>query len=56
MCTFKICVFKHQKRRDGKYPVSIQVTWKSQSVIKTEFYAVAQQINNRRGIFELKTN
>ena len=55
MCTFKICVFKHQKRRDGKYPVSIRVTWKRRSVyIKTEFYAVAQQINNRRGIFELK--
>ena len=55
MCTFKICVFKHQKRRDGKYPVSIRVTWKRKSVyIKTEFYAVAQQINNRRGIFELK--
>lgn len=26
MATFKICVFEHQKREDGKYPISIRVT------------------------------
>ena len=26
MATFKICVFEHQKREDGKYPVSIRIT------------------------------
>lgn len=55
MATFKICVFKHQERRDGKYPISIRVTWKRQSAyIKTEYYAVIAQINQRKGIFELK--
>ena len=39
MATFKITVFKHQKRRDGKYPVSIRVGWKRKySFIDTEDY------------------
>lgn len=55
MATFKICVFRHQQRRDGKFPISIRVTWKRQSAyIRTEFYAVIAQINQRKGLFELK--
>ena len=52
MVTFKICVFKHQKREDGNYPVSIRVTWKRKQVyIKTEYYASPKQITKD---FELK--
>lgn len=48
MATFKICVFDHQKRTDGKYPVSIRVTWKrSSSYIKTEYYVTDKQINKK---------
>lgn len=53
MATFKICVFKHQKRSDDKYPVSIRVCWKrSYSYIKTEFYVTDKQIKKKT--FELK--
>lgn len=53
MATFKICVFKHQKRTDGKYPVSIRVYWKRQySYIKSEYYVTDKQINKKS--FELK--
>lgn len=45
MAAFKICVFKHQKRRDGKYPVSIRVYWKRQyGYIGTEYYVSEKQI------------
>ncbi len=48
MATFKICVFEHQKRQDGKFPVSIRVSWKrSSSYIHTEFYVSARQITKR---------
>ena len=54
MATFKICVFKHQKRKDGKYPVSIRIYWKNQhSYIKTEYYVKLDQISQRKGAFEL---
>lgn len=59
MATFKICVFEHQKREDGKYPVSIRVYWNKKSAyIRTEFYVYIEQIqvNRRKKIFELKDN
>lgn len=53
MATFKICVFEHHKRTDGKYPVSIRVTWKRQSsYIKTEYYVTDKQIHKKN--FALK--
>jgi hypothetical protein len=53
MATFKICIFKHQKRRDDKYPVSIRVYWKRQyGYINTEYYVTEKQIIKKR--FELK--
>lgn len=57
MATFKICVFKHQVRKDGKYPVSIRVYWQRKSAyINTEYYVTIYQINQnkKKGIFELK--
>ena len=48
MATFKICVFEHQKRVDGKFPVSIRVGWKrGYSYIKTEYYVTEKQINKK---------
>lgn len=48
MATFKICIFKHQKRSDDKFPVSIRVCWKRQyAYIKTEFYVTDKQINKK---------
>lgn len=45
MATFKICVFKHQQREDGKYPVSIRLTNNRQSAyINTGHYVVRKQI------------
>lgn len=53
MATFKICVFKHQKRSDNKYPVSIRVCWKRQyAYLKTEYYVSDRQINKKT--FDLK--
>lgn len=58
MATFKICVFRHQRRGiDGKYPVSIRVYWQKKSAyISTEYYVESEQItqNKRKNIFELK--
>jgi integrase len=64
MATFKICVFEHQKRSDGKFPVSIRVTWKRESsYVKTEFYVTDKQIvkkkvltgsGKKKEVFELK--
>jgi integrase len=55
MATFKICVFKHQQRADGKYPVSIRVYWQGKSgYIGTEYYVTRHQISQRKGVFELK--
>lgn len=64
MATFKICVFEHQKRSDGKYPVSIRVSWKRESsYVKTEFYVTDKQIvkkkvltgsGKKKEVFELK--
>lgn len=48
MATFKICVFEHQKRTDGKYPVSIRVCWKRKyGYIKSEYYVTAKQIDKK---------
>lgn len=48
MATFKICVFKHQKRKDDKYPVSIRVYWKGEySYIKTEYFVTEKQIHKK---------
>ncbi len=58
MATFKICVYRHQKRKtDKKYPVSIRVYWKGKyAYIDTEYYASIEQIwaNEKKGVFELK--
>jgi hypothetical protein len=55
MATFKICVFKHQKRDDSKFRVSIRVTWQRQSAyIKTEYYVSEGQISQKKGSFDLK--
>jgi integrase len=48
MATFKICVFKNQKRKDDKYPVSIRVCWKREyAYISTEYYVTEKQINKK---------
>ena len=53
MATFKICIFKHQRRADGKWPVSIRLCWQRKySYIKTEYYITEKQINKRT--FEVK--
>lgn len=53
MATFKICVFKHQKRTDDKYPVSIRVYWQNKyAYIKTDYYVSERQINKKT--FHLK--
>lgn len=45
MPTFKVSVFQHQQRRDGKFPVSIRLTHNQQSVyIKTDTYLSRKQI------------
>ncbi|MDR1347828.1 MAG: hypothetical protein LBJ63_05275, partial [Prevotellaceae bacterium] len=55
MATFKICVFKHQLRADGKYPVSIRVYWQNKTSYRgTEYYVTEHQISQRKGLFELK--
>lgn len=57
MATFKICVFEHQKREDGKFPVSIRVYWNKKSAyISTEYYVYSEQIyhNKRKKVFELR--
>lgn len=52
MATFKICVFKKQKRTDGKFRVVIRVTWRRQSAyIKTEYYVTSLQLTKG---FEVK--
>lgn len=46
MPTFKVSVFQHQQRRDGKFPVSIRLTHNRQSVyIKTDTYVSRKQIS-----------
>ena len=53
MATFKAVVMRHQKRRDGKYPVSIRVTQnKKSSYISTGLYVSGKQISPKT--FELK--
>ena len=45
MPTYRICVFEHQERRDGKFPVSIRLTHNRQSAyIKTDIYVTRKQI------------
>ena len=48
MATFKICIFKHQKRVDDKYPVSIRVYWQNKyAYIKTDYYVSEKQIDKK---------
>lgn len=55
MATFKICVFKHHRRKDNKFPVFIRVCWKRKyAYIKTEYYVVKSQIRTRGATFELQ--
>jgi integrase len=65
MANFKICVFEHQERTDGLFPVSIRVYWKAKSAyIKTEYHVSKKQIkittktvNNKiKYDYELKDN
>lgn len=45
MPTFKICVFEHQQRKDGKFRVSIRLTHKRErAYLKTDTYVVRKQI------------
>lgn len=47
MATFKICVFEHHRRQDGKYRVSIRLTHhRERAYIKTDVYVVRKQINS----------
>ena len=49
MATFKVCIFDHQKRRDGKYPVSIRLYWKGKlAYIGTEYYVTDKQILRKK--------
>jgi hypothetical protein len=44
--TFTISIQKHQKRLDGKYPVSIRLTFKRKvTYLKTEYYVGDKQID-----------
>lgn len=53
MATFKICVFKHQKRADGKYPVSIRICHlRKYAYLQTGYKVTPVQINKRT--FEVK--
>lgn len=46
MASFNISIQKHQKRIDGKYPVSIRLTFKRKvSYLKTEYYVSDKQLN-----------
>jgi integrase len=46
MATFTISIQKHQKRVDGKYPVSIRLTFKRKiCYLKTEFYVTEKQLD-----------
>ena len=48
MATFKVCIFEHHRRHDGKYPVSIRVYWRGgTSYIRTEYYVTDKQINRK---------
>lgn len=51
MATFKIAVRQHQKRRDGRYPVSIRIIHKSRiGYIPTGYYVSKSQLTRK---FEL---
>lgn len=53
MATFRICVFKHQRRQDGLFPVSIRVYWQKKiAYMKTDYYVSIDQIN--RKTYEIK--
>ena len=46
MASFSISILKHQKRSDGKYPVSIRMTHKRSALyIKTDYYVGDKQID-----------
>jgi len=54
MANFSISILKHQRRNDGKYPVSIRLTFKRMSsYLKTEYYVTDKQLDND---FKLKDN
>lgn len=45
MATFKVCIFEHHRRGDGKYPVSIRVYWRrGTAYVRTEYYVTDKQI------------
>ncbi len=47
MPTFKICVFEHQQRKDGRFRVSVQLTHqRKRAYIKTDTYVVRKQISS----------
>lgn len=49
MATFKISIFEHQRRTDGKYPVSIRCYWRGTSAyISTEYYVTEKQISRKK--------
>lgn len=54
MATFKIVIFKHHKRIDGKYPVRIRVYWKRQTDKKGSYgfittgYFVSEKQTNKK--------
>jgi integrase len=53
MATFKICVFEHHRRSDGKYPVSIRVCWRrGTNYIPTEYYVTDKQISRKTLVLE----
>jgi integrase len=53
MATFKVCVFDHHRRSDGKYPVSIRVCWKrGTNYIPTEYYVTDNQVARKTLVLE----
>lgn len=55
MATFKICIFKHHERSDGKFPVFIRVCWKRKyGYIKTGLYVSKKQIKIQDKNYSIK--
>lgn len=51
MASFTISIQKHQKRADGKYPVSIRLIFKRKiAYIKTEYYVTEKQLDKNLNI------
>lgn len=57
MATFRICVFEHQERSNGKYPVSIRVTWNRKSAyINTGIYVTKKQLTDSFEVKDINVN